>query len=92
MNNSHSDESENSEEGMKDENSDRKKKPAVPNRAGRRGAAHTAECPPPSQDRGTQRGQGVSRPAGQVGLPEGKPDRCNPDRCPAELTEGVIPR
>ena len=88
MNNKHSDES----EGMEDEDSDRRKEPAVPNRTDRRCAAHTAGCPPPLQDRDTRRGQGVRRLVGQVGLPEGKPDRCNPDRCPADPTEGVIPR
>ena len=30
--------------------------------------------------------------AGQVGLPEGEPDRCNMDRCPADPAEGDIPR
>ena len=30
--------------------------------------------------------------AGQVGLPEGKPDRCNMDRCPVDPVEGDIPR
>ena len=30
--------------------------------------------------------------AGQVDLPEGKPDRCNTDRCPADPVEGDIPR
>ena len=31
-------------------------------------------------------------PAGQTGgFPEGKPDRCHPDRCPADPTEGDIP-
>ena len=40
----------------------------------------------------TRRGQGVRQPDEQVGLPEGKPDRCNPDRCPADPTEGDISR
>ena len=30
--------------------------------------------------------------AGQVGLPEGEPDRCNTDRCLADPVEGDIPR
>ena len=82
--------SEKSEEGMEDEDPDRRKEPTVLNRTGHRCAVHTAGCPPPLQGRDTRRGQGVRRLAGQVGLPEGEPDRCNPDRCPTDPVEGDI--
>ena len=66
---------------------DQTKEPAVLARASRQCAAHTAGCPPPPRGKDTRRGQGVRRQTGQVGLPEGEPDRCNP----AEPGEGVIP-
>ena len=92
MNIDHSDELEKPEEELEDKNSNRTKGSAVLNRTGCRCAAHTAGCPPPPQARDTRHQQGARRPDGQVGLPEGTPDRCNPDRCPADPTEGVIPR
>ena len=51
-----------------------------------------AGCPPPPQDRDTRRDKVSAGQAGQVGLPEGKPDRCNMDRCPVDPVEGDIPR
>ena len=63
------------------------KEPAVLDRNIHRCATHTAGCLPPPRGKDTRRGQGVRRQTGQVGLPEGEPDRCNP----AEPGEGVIP-
>ena len=77
--------SEKSEEGIEDENPDRRKEPtgAPPTRPG---VLHLYRTGAPDTDK-------VSAGwAGQVGLPEGKLDRCNPDRCPADPTEGDIPR
>ena len=63
------------------------KEPAVLDRNISRCATHTAGCLPPPRGKDTRRGQGVHRPAGQVDLPEGEPDRCNS----ANPVEGDIP-
>ena len=77
--------SEKSEEGIEDENPDRRKEPtgAPPTRPG---VLRLYRAGAPDMDK-------VSADwAGQVGLPEGEPDRCNTDRCPTDPVEGDIPR
>ncbi len=77
----------NSKEGMEDD-PDPEKEPAVS--AGTAVGAprtHGQVSPASAGHRTPRHRQGVRRPAGQVGLPEGEPDRCNP----AELVEGDIP-
>ena len=61
-----------SEEGIEDENPGRRKEPTMLNQTGHRRAAHTAGCPPPSQDRSTRHGQGVRRLGRTGGPPRGR--------------------
>ena len=76
------------EKELKTINPGRRKEPTVLGQTGhqRPGVLHLHRTGTPDADK-------VSAGwAGQVGLPEGEPDRCNMDRCPADPAEGDIPR